>query len=307
MTARSRIVCTVAIFLLYPKALMAHGDEPHEALKKARRPQPKATKSSDGHNHSHDTSLFSFDLGLGAAISKPLTNPTASSSQDSAQALSLDGGHDHGGSGSEGSSGNPSTALTPYLTAGVGMKLGERYNVSLSETFDLAESAVGDPSLSLGYSQKLAKNMSGISSLSLSLPISKVSQDTYKITTISAAAGPKFRLSKKLSFSVLGSIGFSWYKKTVIAENANDGTNLTSNQSRILDEEEELPESDDATAAQVTPNREFSRYVVKTSASYQVMESIRLDSGVGIGLVKLQFGDPYWNLEATILQASYSF
>ncbi len=287
---------------LYPLPGFAHGghDDASKKVKKGKKQHAE-----------HEESNFSFNIGVGVGVSKPLTPPpTATGSSANTSALKLDGGHgDSGGGGGDSSGGSQSASFSPYASAGINYKMTKSFSLGLSESFDLTGAGLGDPGASLTYSTPIAKKLAASFSLSATAPLSQASQKAFKITTGSVAAGVRKRI-QKFSLGVQASVAMTWYSKTVIIDD-DEHAGLVGPSSMMLHGDEDHSTEGGGTEASVpdggTGNREFNRYSLKGLLGYQISGQFRADSGIGVSLVKKQFGDPYWSLDATILQISYGF
>ena len=293
---------TILLTLLSCNEMFAHGDHAHPAETSGK------NKSKSGKKSDEDIKSCTFSLGLGSSISKPLTDPpTTSASIASMKAIVQPTyqheGHDGGGGDASGS--GSSASFSTYFSAGVAYRMSKQVSLNLNFGYIFSDADLMDPSLGLSYSQPFAKKISLNYNVNLSAPVSKSSQNQFKITTLSISAGPRYAVTSKFSVGLSGVLSMTWYSKTVIVDEKNINP-IPIERTTLLHSDDEPGHAPDEPVPQSTGNREFNRYGAKVSAGYKFGKA-RLDSNLGIAMIQKQFGASYWGLDATILQVGYEF
>ena len=192
---------------LFETKSFGHGGEPH-SQSKTKKQAPKTAE--------HEHKEWMFSVGLGWSYSRALTLLPSDSSTGQSKNTFLDEGHNHGGDGDSG--GDPSSNSSIFAVASVSYMVTHSLSLSLSAGYDFTNSDLNDPALGLFNTKALTKRWSLGYGASLSAPLSRSSQKTYKITTLSLTAGPKYRWTKNFSMGLAGATSFSWYSKTIISE-----------------------------------------------------------------------------------------
>lgn len=273
----------------------------------------------EDHGHSHDHAHSPFSLLAGISIAKSFGGETAEGDGGSEAehghshglrnaGYSLHEGHSH----DEGAEGEEASADEPTFSLSAGYRLSKRWGLALGLAF-APTAGIGDPQLGVNHSRVLSKTSNLLSSFSASLPLSKASNDTYKITTLSVGTGPVW-VKNRYTYGVRGSLAKSYYSKTVIVEEEaepEEGVALTpmrlqedehahEDEAHVEDHEHEAEEAG-------TGPREFDRYSVNGSLTYRLARRWLLGSGLGISFVKAQFGDSSIETNATVIQGTYSW
>lgn len=120
-----------------------------------------------------------------------------------------------------------------------------------------------------------------------------------------------YRLSKAISVGAQAGASMSWYSKTVVLTDKKETGTATAAAPFLLHDGEDHGSTDSAAVSGDsgdggTGDREFNRYSARFFAAYRLMKSLQLGSAVGVSLVKRQFSAAQWNLDATIIQVTYS-
>ncbi len=301
---KHQTILIILLNLLSCTEIFAHGDHAHSAETSGK------NKSKSGKRSDEDIKSWAFSLGLGSSISKPLTDPpTTSASLASITTFGVPQptyqheGHDGGGGDTSGS--GSSASFSTYFSAGVAYRMSKQVSLNLNFGYIFSDADLMDPSLGLSYSQPFAKKISLNYNVNLSAPVSKSSQNQFKITTLSISAGPRYAVTSKFSVGLSGALSMTWYSKTVIVDEKNISP-IPREKTALLHGDDEPGHAPDEPVPQSTGNREFNRYGVKMSAGYK-LGKVRLDSNVGFAMIQKQFGASYWGLDATILQVGYEF
>ena len=266
--------------------------------------------------HDHEDSKFS--LAFGASVSQSLSSGSnaAATRPSSKQQLSLlDEGHEGHDSGdnADDSSDDAKPGLAPFFGARMTYQATKAYSAILTAGY-FTNTGIADPTVGIGAALPFSSRIVGNASLYAAAPVSKVSRDSYKITTVTATAGPTYRQGKWVS-SLTSLVAMSWYSKTVIVEEVDEeaantsGSPLSSFQLLHGDEGHDagggassFPEESEGTG-----DREFNRYGVRAAGGYKLLKALRFDAGLGLAMVTHQFGPSTWVTDATISQLTYTW
>ena len=266
--------------------------------------------------HDHEDSRVS--LALGASISQSLSSSSnaAATRPTSKRQLSLidesHEGHDSGHSTDDGSS-DEKPSLAPFFGARMTYQATETYSAILTAGY-FTNTGIADLTAGIGAAVPFTSRVVGNASLYAAVPVSKVSRDSYKITTVTATAGPTYRQGKWVS-SLTALVAMSWYSKTVIVEEVEEkaaitsGSPLSSFQLLAGDEGHDagggassFPEESEGTG-----DREFNRYGARAAGGYKILKALRFDVGLGLATVTHQFGAATWVTDATVSQLTYTW
>lgn len=129
----------------------------------------------------------------------------------------------------------------------------------------------------------MRSNTSFVSSVGLSAPVSKASQDNSKITTVSLSSGPQFNF-RKWSFSVAATASSSWYSQTELTEGqakdlaVNEQTLTEPLGGVLLDAGQDHSESTAAAGSNSTSglSRELNRYGGKGGIGYKILSNLAI-------------------------------
>lgn len=294
------------------------------SIEKAEGHQSKRTKKVSSHQHTqkhdhggHEHSKWSF--GAGVSIAKGLGSGAAS---DGGGGESGDGhtGHTHltaaddgyslaegdthdGGGGETG--GGSSSGVEPTFSTSVGYRITDNIGTNLGLSFGTS-SGIGDPLVGMDFRLPKLGTVSSSVIPSFTIPVSKASADSYKITTFSTTWNPS-KKSGKITYSASAGLAKSYYSKTVIVEEEAEFKNPARKSLNLVQEDhnhddegihEEGEELD-------TGDREFDRYSVNTSAGYSLSKNFLAGVGLGVAMVTKQFGPSQIETNATILKGTY--
>lgn len=276
MTLTANKIITGSIIFLYASLASSHG-------KHSETVPFKKSKKTDAHSHAEGSALT---LEVGLSVSRSLGNAASSEAGTSAgssgddhsghtHASLIHGGEDHGSEeAGEESGGTTPTAFDPTFTTRLTYNFVPRFATLLMAGYGLS-GGVLDPEAGMKGTTSLGKDLTGTGILTASYPASKASKSNFKITTVKLASGPTYQAGK-MSLGLQISTNYTWYSRTV-----------------LIDDE---PSAD----------REFSRWGGTGSIGYNLRRQLRLDSSLGVSLIKHQFGPSKWSTQATLAQLTYS-
>lgn len=275
----------------------AHEGEEEEGGKSGR------TTKRDHHGHAHSSPWI---FGAGVSVSKSFGSESNEGSGEGGGSEAAHGhahlvgeGHAHD-AGGEGSSEEDSVnGVEPTVTLNAGYRLSEKIGLNLGLGF-VPSSGLTDPSAGGTYSMKLSRSMSGNASLSATVPLSEASRKSYKITTVSLAAGPTVTRGR-WTFGGRASVGMSSYSKTVVVEE-EAGTATTLRLQDDHGDEHEIELEDEGTG-----DREFNRFGLTSTAAYRLTNAVRLATGLGGYYVTHQFGESKIETTMTVIEGGYTW
>ena len=235
----------------------------------------------------------------------------------------LDGGENHGDSGSspstgdsEGGGGTSAPAFDPILTARADYYFTKKYGFGAILGYGI-NNGIQDPEF--GPTLKIKLNPTALlnGALTASYPASRSSKSNYKITTIKLVAGPNYEIGR-YSLGVSSTIAYAWYSKTIIVDSADNGLTTMTNAAfyspqRMLHGGADDGDTSSGEAASTSgpsgdnlasADREFSRYGARLNLGYKFTKLWRNDSAVGLAKINHQFGPSTWASDLTLTQIS---
>lgn len=243
---------------------------------------------------------LSYSLGISAL--KTFASPDDPSSGDMGGMMGMNnmkGMHMDGDS--------KQAAVTPMFMAMLS------YNLSRSFSIDLmlgamAPDGVVDPMIGPSLSLGLDKHWTSYSSIYASAPLSKMSQDEFKTTTVTASTG-LLRKSGKTTFfgGIEGSM--SWYQKTMYDPNEN-GSESSSMHMLTLHGDEMSSMDHDMTDSEKTlmmmEMREFNHTAAIVGAHYDYSNKIRAHFDGKLTRTGYMKADPMWTTRVTVIDIGFA-
>ena len=196
-------------------------------------------------------------------------------------------------------------SFKPVFDGSIGYAIGHSFNLNLGLGYSI-DSGITDPTFGGAFTLPFSSRTDGSLSLSSSYPLSKYSQDDFKITTITGSAGIRHRASRWI-FGFTGLIAYSWYSKTIIYVDEDGNTSTSAN---LLDAGHAGGGASTTTGSNTTEDgklkREFSRYGGNFDLVYRASNSVSLAGAFSVTLIGHQFEPPVWFTDTTFLKASYT-